>query len=333
MRDMGRLRTLLIAVPLAALALACNTSGLSEQPRATFGQIACMDVNGDSRVNAADAADPSKLPDWNADRDRDEFDASFLDGVDIELDPNRDPALCDGDSKRSSEYLVAHGYFSSSDVSCDADGGGANPVLLVGIGGGSVNLRDEDDAAGVRSMIDEVQKEYGDRDVDTVGVIAGPAIGGALNGHAAMEDWLTHAVRTYFERYPCIKAVIVGHSHGAVTADVVSARLEAEFADRFIAVVDVDRVEALYTGDTASRPAAVSVFNIFEQNDPRFQIPPFDGANVENWDATAEEAPEHGQDGGDMKPVNHTTIDNSEAVAERIVEEVMERSEATVRDE
>ena len=328
---MGRISILFSACALALAFVACNTSGLSEQPRATFGQIQCLDNNGDNRVNAADAADPSKLPDWNADRDRDEFDASFLEDVDIELDANRDREVCEDDSKRSSEYLVAHGYFSSSDVSCGDAGDGASPVLLVGVGGGSVNLRDDDDAAGVRSMIDEIQKEYSDRDVDTVGVIAGPAIGGAVNGHAAMEDWLTHAVQTYFERYPCIKAVMVGHSHGAVTADVVSARLEPQFADRFIAVVDVDRVEALYTGDTTSRPSTVSVFNIFEQNDPRFQISPFEGANVENWNATSEEAPERGQDGGSMQPVNHTTIDNSEAVAERIVDEVMERDTANAR--
>lgn len=310
---------------LAPLAVACNTSGLSQQPRATFGQIQCLDINGDNHVNAADAADPGRLPDWNADRERDQFDASFLDGIDIALDPDRDTSVCTVKSRRSSEYLVAHGYFTSSDVSCS---GGSSPALLVGVGGGSINLRQREDAAGVREMIDEVQQAYSDRGIDTAGVIAGPAVGGAVNGHGAMEDWLTHAVNTYFERYPCIRAVLVGHSHGAVTADVVSARLEGQFADRFIAVIDVDRVETLYTGDTASRPRQVPVFNIFETNDPRFAIPRFDGPNVENWDASGEDAPEKGQDGGDMKPVNHTTIDNSESVTRRIVEEVMERSQS-----
>jgi hypothetical protein len=314
---------LLTVAACGIAALACNTSGLSEAPRATFGQIQCMDVNGDNHVNADDASDPSKLPDWNADRDRDEFDASFLKGVDIELDPNRDKSACTQKDKRSSEYLVAHGYFSSSDVSCS---GGESPVLLVGVGGGSVNLREHDDAAGVREMISKIQTAYSDRGTDTVGVIAGPAIGGAVNGHAAMEQWLTHAVQTYFDRYPCIKAVLVGHSHGAVTTDVVSAHLEGKYADRFIEVIDVDRVEALYTGDTTSRPSVVPVFNVFEQNDPRFKIAPFDAPNVKNWDATDQKAPENGQDGGPMKPVNHTTIDNSESVTKQIVDEVMNRT-------
>src|SRR5262245_4180006 len=101
MNYMGVIRALPIVAAFAMLSLACNTSGLSEQPRATFGQIACMDRNGDGRVNAADAADPSKLPDWNADGDRDEFDASFLEGVDIELEPGWDPAVCNDSAKRS----------------------------------------------------------------------------------------------------------------------------------------------------------------------------------------------------------------------------------------
>jgi hypothetical protein len=85
-------------------------------------------------------------------------------------------------------------------------------------------------------------------------------------------------------------------------------------------------VEALYTGDLVSRPSSVLVFNVYETNDPRFKIPLRAGPNVENWDATAEEAPERGQDGGDMKPVNHTTIDNSPAVHKRVAQEIIERS-------
>jgi hypothetical protein len=314
---------LLLLLLLVTASVGCNTSGLSNQPRATFSQVACLDANADNRVNEADAADPSRLPDFNADGNRDEFDAAFVRGVDIAVDPNWDAAQCTDKSRRSSEYLVAHGYFSSSDVTCADD---ARPVLLVGIGGGSVNLRDRDDAAGIRQTIDAIQKGYEDRGTETVAVIAGPAVGGSPNAHAGMEDWLTHAVQVYLDRYPCLRLVLAGHSHGAVTADVVAARLEAAYAERFITVVDVDRVEALYTGDLASRPSSVPVFNIYETNDPRFTIPPLAGPNVENWDATLERAPERGHEGGDMAPVNHTTIDNSPAVHARIVQEVVERS-------
>ncbi|TAK65165.1 MAG: hypothetical protein EPO22_05280, partial [Dehalococcoidia bacterium] len=48
-------RTLALAASAAALVLAaaCNTSGLSQQPRATFSKLACLDKNGDHRLNQA----------------------------------------------------------------------------------------------------------------------------------------------------------------------------------------------------------------------------------------------------------------------------------------
>jgi hypothetical protein len=141
-----------------------------------------------------------------------------------------------------------------------------------------------------------------------------------------MEQFLTHAVQVYLDRYPCLRAVVVGHSHGAVTGDVVSSHLEGEYGDRFIVVVDLDRVDELYTGDTQSRPTQVPVFNVFETNDPALSGAPYDAANAENWDASGEQGPEHGDEGGALKPVNHTTIDNSKSVRDRIVDEVMERS-------
>ncbi len=320
-------RSIIIGIALigtALAALACdNTSGLSNAPRATFSQLSCLDNNDDNRISAEDSQPSDEIPDFNADDERDEQDTAFLQGVDIPLDPNRDNAACDGDAKRAPEYLVAHGYFEPSDVSCDDSD---EAVLLVGIGGGVVNLREKDDAAGIRDIVDALQKEYDDDDVQTIGVIAGPAIVGAVNVHGGMEQWLTHAVRVYLERFACLRVVLVGHSHGAVTADVVGAALEDEYGERLIAIVTVDRVEQLYIGDLQSRPDVVPVFNVYETTDGRLRGDPYDSPNAENWDATAEEGPSDGEEGGDLEPVNHTTIDNSESVRERIVEEVIERS-------
>jgi hypothetical protein len=310
------------AAVLAVGAIACqNATGLSKTPRATFSKIACLDVNHDNVINDADAADPSKLPDFNADDKRDEQDAAFVKGVNIQLDPSKN--ACAKDSPDEPEYAVGHGFFKSSDVSCDS----ANkPVLIVGVGGGVVNLKDKGSAAGIREIMDDLQGKYDDRDVETISVLAGPAMAGAVNIHSGMEQWLTHAVQVYLDRYPCLRTVIVGHSHGAVTGDVVSSGLEGAYGDRFIVVVDLDRVTKLYTGDTESRPTAVPVFNVFETRDPGFPGAPYDAPNAENWDASGEQGPEHGDEGGALKPVNHTTIDNSKSVRDRIVSEVMERS-------
>ncbi|HZP56255.1 MAG TPA: hypothetical protein VFC53_01715 [Dehalococcoidia bacterium] len=315
------------AALLAALLLvACsNTSGLSQSPRATFAQIACYDLNGDHRLDGDDAADPSKLPDFNADNHRDEQDAAFFRGLDIALDPARQQQACSQNSKDEPEYLVAHGYFKPSDVSCD---GAKTAVLLVGVGGGVVNLKDSHDAAGVRSMIDGLQKAYKDKGEQTIAVIAGPAIAGGENIHTAMEQWLTHAVQVYLDRYPCLRVVLLGHSHGADTADVVAAHLEGAYAQRIVEVVDVDRVTALYTGDTTSRPGQVRVLNIFETNDPTLRGEPYDSANAENWDASGEKAPKSGDRGGPSAQVNHTTIDNSPAVKQRIIDDVISHDAA-----
>jgi hypothetical protein len=314
------------AVAAAALVLiGCgNTSGLSSRPRATFAQIACLDVNGDNHLNAADAADPSKVPDFNGDRKHDAQDAAFLKGVNIPLDPQRDKSGCDKPSGNAPEYEVAHGYFDPADVSCD---NGKKPVLVVGVGGGVVNLRDSGDAAGVRSIVDGLLKAYDDKDIETIAVISGPAITGASELHGSMEQWMTHAVQVYLDRYPCIRALLLGHSHGAVTADVVAAHLEGQYADRIIEVVDVDRVTALYTGDTESRPTQAHVFNIYETNaEGALKGAPYNSANVENWDVSSLKAPKNGDKGGPPAPIDHTNIDNSKEVKQRIIDDAIKRS-------
>ena len=123
-----------------------------------------------------------------------------------------------------------------------------------------------------------------------------------------------------------MRAVFLGHSHGAVSVDVVSSHLEGKYADRIVDVVDVDRHPELYTGDTTSRPTRVHVFNIYQTNDGSAPGTAYDASNAENWDASGEQAPENGDKGGALKPVSHTTIDNSEAVKQRIVSEEVARA-------
>ena len=304
--------------------MACNTSGLSNQPRATFSQLACLDKNGDHRLNGADASDLASVPDFNGDRKHGSDDAAFFNGIDLEMDPAAQADVCRKGSAIGPEYEVAHGYFEPANVSCANN---ARPVLLVGVGGGVKDLKDKGVAAGIRGIIDGLQKSYDARGVDTIAVIAGPAMSGAMQPNTAMEAWMTNAVRVYFERYPCIRAVLVGHSHGGVTVDVVAARLEDRYADRFIDVVELDRSEFVYLGDTRSKPRQAHVFSIFETTSDALKGVPYLGApNAELWDASNELGPANGDKGGPLKPVTHTTIDNSQAVKRRIIDDVMRRS-------
>lgn len=315
--------TVLVSI-VGFMLVACNTSGLSQQPRATFSKLACLDKNGDHRLNQADAADLSSVPDFNGDRTHDANDAAFFIGIDLPLDAAAQADVCRKGSTAGPEYEVAHGYFEPADVSCE---GGARPVLLVGVGGGIKDLTDKGQAAGVRSIIDGLQKSYDARGVDTIAVIAGPAMVGAAQPNTAMEQWMTNAVRVYFDRYPCIRAVLVGHSHGGVTVDVIAAHLEDRYAGRFIAVVELDRSEYVYLGDMQSKPRLAHVLSIFETNSAILSGVPYTGApNAVLWDASGESGPEQGDKGGALKRVTHTTIDNSASVKQRIIDDVMRRS-------
>lgn len=326
---MRSFRGISLAAALSAAAAtlvlaACNTSGLSQQPRATFSKLACLDKNGDHRLNQADAADVSSVPDFDGDRKRDAADAAFFTGIDIPLDPTAQADVCKKSSAAGPEYEVAHGYFEPSNVSCTA---GARPVLLVGVGGGVTDLTDKGDAAGVRSIIDGIQRAYNARHIDTIAVIAGAAMQGAAQANVAMEQWMTNAVRVYFDRYPCLRAVLLGYSHGGVTVDVMAAHLEDKYPGRLIDVVELDRAEFAYVGDTQSKPHQAHVFSIFETRSGILSGVPYAGApNAELWDATDQLAPERGDKGGPLKPVIHTTIDNSESVKQRIVADAMSRS-------
>lgn len=310
----------------ALLAVAVVACGRNSSPTSsgTLAQIACLDFNGDGRVNSADAAFVDKVPDFTRNGKHDLGDAAFIAGVDIPLDPKRDLSQCkSGASGSEPEYMVASGYVDPSSITCDDN---AHPVLVVGVGGGVVNVRNSRDAAGVRSIVNGLLQEYRDRNVPAIALIAGPAIGGAQGIHSSMEQWMTHAVQVYLDRYPCMRAVLIGHSHGADNTDVVTAHLEGQYAARFIEDVDIDRTTDLYTGDTQSRPRQVHVLNIYESNSGVLNGAPYNAPNVENWDANNVQAPKNGDQGGPLAPVDHTTIDNSEAVKERIISDVVGRS-------
>jgi hypothetical protein len=321
-------RTLLVVLTTilfggAVLLAACNNTGLSEKPRASFVDLTCLDINGDRRINAGDATNLSRVPDFNADFSRDDDDAAFLRGVDIPLDPAAVAVSCDGGTSRQPEYLVAHEFLRSADVSCDQ---GKPAILVVGIGGGVEDLKDKAEAAGVRSIVNDMLKQYDDAGIQTIGIISGPAIKGAGNAHTAMEEWMTNVVRVHLERFPCARAVILGHSHGAVTAEVVGAHLEAEYGERIVAIVALDRIESLYGGDVVSRPSGVPVVNVYQRNQGELGGYPVDAPNFENINVSTEQGPKNGDKGGSLEPVTHVTIDNSKPVRAIIVDDVMRRS-------
>ena len=317
----GSMKTIIISLAAIAVVLMA-TRCLGDSHARAYAQIACADVNNDNRLNDGDATEPARLPDFNGDGLHDDADAAFLRGIDISLDPAARQAACsqqNGDVGPDWSVLEP----GTRGLSCDGDD---RAVLILGIGGGVTNLR-QNDAAGVKKVIGDATSAFEEKGVRTVTVLSGQALISGAAANSAMELWVAHATQVMLDAYPCLRVVMIGHSHGAIVADVAAAKLEAGYADRFVEVVNLDRVEPLYAGDTQTWPSRIRIFNVHESNDPGLSGAARDAQNVENWDATGEKAPENGDKGGALKPVDHTTIDNSESVRKRIVDDVVGHSE------
>jgi hypothetical protein len=327
----------LLTIPIAVLAAGSFITGCgsSDNEQLDHGKLSvneavaavhvpCLDHNQDFVLAPDDVSQPLEgggesegdNVDLNADGKVDDADAAFL-GIDMHVVSDFDYGAC-GDAPI--EYLV-----STNDVPAISCDDGAKALIVVAVGGGVVDLRDNTNAAGVRWMTNALLDELHSRDYQTVTIVSGPGISGLdADLNPAMEMWLTHSTQTMLDEYPCADAVLLGHSHGAITAEVVASRLEAAYGDRMLIVAAIDRVEELYAGDALSLPLSVQVFNVFETNDEN-RGAPHDAANFENWDATGETAPKDGEQGGPSEPVRHTTIDNSPGVRDRVIQEVLDR--------
>ena len=300
----------LILVALVIAVVFVASRWLDRGTGLVYAQIACSDVNGDASLNAADALNPSRLPDFNGDGRHDTADAAFLRGVDIPLDGAGEKIACAHKNPNvGPEWAVVSP--GTRDLTC------ARPaVLILGVGGGVTNLK-QNDAAGVRQTIEDLATAFHHRNVQTLTVLSGQAVNSASSPDPAMETWDSHATQVFLDAYPCLRLAIVGHSHGAITGDIVAWKLEGAYGDRIIEVVNIDRVEALYGGDTVDWPARVHVLNIYETND-KLHGGAHDAANVTNWDAS-------GQRGPNNSPVIHTTIDNSSSVRAVIIADILKR--------
>ena len=73
-------------------------------------------------------------------------------------------------------------------------------------------------------------------------------------------------------------------------------------------------------------PTQVHVFNIYETNGGGPERRGVRRPNIENWDASGEQAPKNGDKGGELAPVDHTTIDNSKSIKKRIIDDAMAHS-------
>ncbi|MEX2227778.1 MAG: alpha/beta fold hydrolase [Dehalococcoidia bacterium] len=150
-------------------------------------------------------------------------------------------------------------------------------------------------------------------------MVAMSAIFGAEPPQTSMELWLAARVRNVLEDVPCSRVVLIGHSHGGVTATAVAVALEAEYADRMLVVL-IDRSAVLYDRVALEMPQQARVLNFFQLNEGWHGVP-IDQPNIENIDESDERAPVAPSDGGGgLALVSHKTLDDAVAVQAQVVE-------------
>lgn len=276
-------------------------------------QLACLDVNGDGAVDTNDA-DSAVLPDITGDGVVNESDLAVVRQVQFAL-PNGKPADCAAGAVATADWQVS----APPLLDCGADDRG---VLLLAVGGGAVDLAMLNNAAGARWMVEELGA---DLDVPAQIASVAPGLNGTSQPQPDAEDWAFAFVSERLRAQPCLKVVILGHSHGGTLATAVASRLEQNGqGGQILVTVLIDRVTFLYFGDTASIPQSSPVFNVHlpapGQDIAGHEI---DQANVENLDASGMMAPERGELGGPLAAVNHTTIDNSKDVLREVENRVL----------
>lgn len=320
MRSATSRRIFIFLSPLALLFAACY-SDPSQLPavrelvaRSRLVRIACLDANGDGHVDASDA-DPALVTDLTGDGMVDDADLELVRSAELAL-PAGKPPEC-GSGQPAPDWQVS----PPAAVDCARGRGG---LIVIGVGGGAVELRNPAAAAGARWMLGELGEELSDRDVPHQLISVAPGLNGTEQPQPDAERWAAAYLELQLRRAPCLRAVLLGHSHGGVLVTAVAARLEqAGLGDRVLLAVLIDRAAVLYAGDTQSVPQAIPVLNVYQTNDGMLRGAPIEQANVENWDASGEKGPANGDRGGRRKPVNHTTIDNSRAVLDAVTERVL----------
>jgi hypothetical protein len=298
---------------VALLAISCAPEQLRSVERfneqAGLLQVACLDVNDDGKVDSGDA-DPALLPDVTGDGRTDEEDTAIVENLALGL-PSGRPVGCDEGRGPDADWQISE----PPELDClDPE---AKGVLLLAMGGGAANLRTLDNAAGARWMVEELS---GELDMPKQIASVAPGLNGTANPQPDSEEWTFSVLSQELQARPCMKVMLLGHSHGGALATSVAARLEeAGLAEQILLTVLVDRVTELYGGNSTSLPQSSLVFNIYLQPKPGEVVGrAIDQENVENLDASGLLGPERGEEGGDLTPVTHTTIDNSEDVWERV---------------
>ncbi len=270
-----------------------GVEGLERDARPVL--ISCYDVNRDGRLNLGD---------------------DVYTTIDIPLVPG----------EQCVDQALHADFYSGvpSDRAADNCDAAAAPVLIVAIAsaGSDLLMPREGESMGMVRIINELEARLRDVGASTTLIISSPAIFGAEQPQTNMERWLTAQTGGRLAAQPCLRAVLIGHSHGGATVTSVTAALDGLFGDRMLGVL-IDRTVALYDRHATEMPARTLLLNFYQLNEGWHGIA-IDAPNVQNFDESLERAPIAPSDGGGAPAiVSHKTLDDAPAVQGRIVEGVL----------
>ena len=258
--------------------------------------LSCLDT-GDGRLTGDDPGVPA--------------------GVDIALTPG---SACSTDGVRAEWYVDP--MLTPEALQC---GTGPPPVRVIAIGGGGTDLLDASlgESTGFLDIVNAIQQRSNDEGRDASVTLAASAVfDAASEPQAAMERWIIAWLGEELANTPCLRAVILGHSHGGATVTQVTSALDGAYGDRMLGVL-VDRTIALYDRPVDEWPARTPILNYYQLNEGWHGVP-IDLPNVTNIDESSETAPVPSAGGeGPAGIVDHTTLDDAPATQQRIVAAVM----------
>jgi pimeloyl-ACP methyl ester carboxylesterase len=239
-------------------------------------------------------------------------DAAGLTGVDIPL-VRGDACALFGQRR---EWFVA-----DSDIPPACTPATPAPLLVVAIGGGGTQLLDRNEgvSVGLIDIVNGVRAQAAAAGVSTGVILMTSAIESADLPQTRMEQWLAADLRRRIDATPCLRVVLIGHSHGAVLATSVMAALEDRYGDRMYGVL-LDRSLLYYDRQAMELPQRAPLLNIFQLNEG-WHGEPINSPNAINLDASAEVAPREPRDGPlPMVAVAHSTLDDSTGVQREIAD-------------
>lgn len=257
--------------------------------------IACRDRNRDLRLDAGDG----------------------VAGVDIAL---IDGEACAGDGVRADYYADA------TDRIAGVCREGGRALLVVGIASAGSDLLAprEGESLGLLPIINDIRlRADSELGITSWLIMSTAAIFGAEQPQTSMEQWLAREIGVRMEAAPCLRAVLIGHSHGGATVTSVTATLDAAYGRRLLGVL-IDRTTALYDRPATEMPSRTPILNFFQLNEGWHGVP-LDAPNVTNYDESGRRAPVAPSDGGGptLALVSHKTLDDAPEVQSRAVGEIL----------